>query len=103
MSYKTGTSMGGSTENINSIKSVKSNCSTCFHRRKDKTSKQFYCDYYKSFSINKTKCIRYSERVTKVKDSTTKELAKKTKKMTKAERLESYKRGLVDTTWIKNV
>ena len=87
MAQNTGVSMGGSIDNINNIKSVK----------KDKTSKKFYCDYYKSFSINKTRCIRFTERPKTISKK------ERPKKMTKAERLESYKKGLVDTTWIKTV
>ena len=97
MAQNTGVSMGGSIDNINNIKSVKAVCSKCYHRKKDKTSKKFYCDYYKSFSINKTRCIRFTERPKTISKK------ERPKKMTKAERLESYKKGLVDTTWIKTV
>ncbi len=94
MSNKTGTSMGGTLENAKRPGLIQANCKKCIHIRKNKINhKTFYCDYYKIDFPNKKKCARFYE--------IPKPLQKKErpKKMTKAERLKSYKEGLKDNTW----
>ena len=55
---KSGVSMGGSIEYTRNIKSVKCNCSSCFHSRK--AAGTIYCSYYDKFSPTKKKCVRFS-------------------------------------------
>ncbi len=94
MSKKTGVSMRGTLENTKRPGLIKANCKKCIHRRKSKIeNKSFYCNYYKIYSPNKSKCARFYEIPKSVSDK------EKPKKMTRAERLNFYKKGLIDNTW----
>lgn len=86
ITIKTGTSMGGSLINTNKVKSIKCNCNVCCHHSKDT------CEIY-GYKPSKNNCIRYSKRITTNMPGT-----RKAKKMTKSERIQSFKDGLIDKT-----
>ena len=75
--------MGSKIINTNNIKSVKSNCNKCFHYSKNR------CDLY-GYKPNKKTCKRYY--IEKIIGN------RKKPKVSKPERIENYKKGLIDTT-----
>lgn len=81
---KTGISMGSGIVNTNKVKPIKCNCNKCIHS----TNKQ--CDIY-GYNPNKKMCKRYY----RVNIGNKK---KSINKVSKAERMKSFKEGLIDKT-----
>ena len=79
-----GVNMGSNIINTNNIKSVKSNCNKCSHYSKDRC-------YLYGYKPNKKMCKRYY--IEKIIGGN-----RKKPKVSKSERIENYKKGLIDTT-----
>lgn len=79
--------MNGTIINTNKIKSIKSDCHKCFHYSRE------ICHIY-GYKPNKKMCKRYSRPISGIGGTG------KTKKVkiSKAERNENYKQGLIDKT-----